>query len=361
MAARSVSEHESVMRADPLERIITALQNAGCRPKQARDGEWRAHSPLREDRQPSLVITEKGDRVLVHDFGGGRVREVLESLGLAMADLFLSSGARPTRSSARGRRIAVYPYENSAGELLAAKSRFEPKGFRWRRPSDETRRRWREASRQLRGWSDVVADIGRARPGAWISGREGIDVTIYRLPDLVDHRRVVVANGEKAADLLWSLGIAATCGPSGEGQWSDVYTDILWRGGAVEVIVIPDNDKVGRQHGLCVARSCHRYQPVSPAALRATWPDAESDDPDVATLRAKVLMLDGLPHHGDVVDWLDAGHDASELRRLMDAAPDLDAVEQAHQDRQRELNRRRQQRFRDRRRAARQTASRSAA
>ena len=66
--------------------------------------------------------------------------------------------------------------------------------------------------------------------------------------------------------------------------------------------------------------------PVSPAEPWASWPNAESDDPEVAPLRAKVLMLDGLQHHGDVVDWLDAGHDVAELWRLMDAAPDLDAV-----------------------------------
>ncbi len=35
------------------------------------------HSPLREDRKPSLVITDKGERILIHDFGGGRTSEVL--------------------------------------------------------------------------------------------------------------------------------------------------------------------------------------------------------------------------------------------------------------------------------------------
>ena len=354
------------MTADPLERIIAALQAHGCRPRRVRDGEWRAHSPLREDKKPSLAITEKGDRILIHDFGGGRIGDVLGRLNLAMVDLFRTPTAGPVRSSVRRRRIAVYPYEDCAGELLAAKSRFEPKGFRWRRPSDETRRCWRDTSWYTGTWEDIVAAIGKARPGAWMSGRGGIDVSIYRLPDLVDYRRVVVVNGEKAADLLWSLGIAATCGPSGEGHWTEVHTDAVWRGGAAEVVVLSDNDKPGREGGLRVARSCHRYQPasfvpVSPVEPWASWPTAESDDLDVAPLRAKVLTLDGLPHHGDVVDWLDAGHDATELQRLMDAAPDLDAVEQARQDHDRELNRRRQQRYRDRRCAARQKASRSAA
>ncbi len=78
-------------------------------------------------------------------------------------------------------------------------------------------------------------------------------------------------------------------------------------------------------------------------------------------MRAKILSLPDVPHRGDVVDWMDAGHDADELRTLMDAAPDLDAVEQARQEHEREVNRRRQKRFRDRHRMSRQKASHSAA
>ena len=134
------------MSADPLERIIAALQAHGCRPKRVRDGVWRAHSPLREDKKPSLIITDKGDQILMYDHGGGRTADVLKDLNLAIADLFRTSAAGPLRSSIRRRRVAVYPYEDSAGELLAAKSRFEPKEFRWRRPSDEIRSWWRDRS-----------------------------------------------------------------------------------------------------------------------------------------------------------------------------------------------------------------------
>ena len=355
------------MRADPLERIIAALQARGCRPKRVRDGIWRAHSPLREEKKPSLGITDVGDKILMNDFGGGRTDDILGHLNLSMADLYREPAAPPVRSSGRGRRVAVYPYEDSNGNLLAAKSRLEPKGFRWRRPSDETRRRWREISGHTKAWADVVEDIGKARPGAWMPGRGGIDVSIYRLPDLVDHRRVVVVNGEKAADRLWSLGFAATCGPSGESHWTEAYTDDVWRCGAAEVVVLPDNDKTGHEAGLRIARACHGYRPARLERIGdsnqpwATWPHAELDDPEVAPMRAKVLSLDDVPHRGDVVDWLDAGHEAAELRRLLDGAPDLTAVDQDRLDRKRELNRRRQQRFRDRRLAERKKASRSAA
>lgn len=342
---------------DPLPRLIEALQQAGCRPKRMTDGSWRAHSPLREDRRPSLGITERGDRILMNDFGGGRTRDVLECLGLRMDDLFRTTAVPAATSNPRRRRVAVYPYEDGDGILLAAKSRFEPKGFQWRHPSEETQRRWTAAWKTAR--ADIVADIGKARPGAWTLGRGGITVSLYRLPDLVDQHRVIVANGEKAVDRLFATGFSATCAPSGENAWPDAYSEALWRANVQEVVVLPDNDKVGREQGLRIARSCHGYRPasllpVSPAEPWGSWPNAELDDREVAPLRVRVLQLNGLPHHGDVVDWLDAGHNAAELGRLMDTAPDLDAVDQARLQRKREQNRDRQRRYRDRQRAAKQ-------
>ena len=65
------------MSGDRLQPIISALDRLGCRPKRERDGVWRAHSPLREDRTPSLQITDTGDRILMHDFGGGQTREIV--------------------------------------------------------------------------------------------------------------------------------------------------------------------------------------------------------------------------------------------------------------------------------------------
>jgi hypothetical protein len=65
-----------------------------------------------------------------------------------------------------------------------------------------------------------------------------------------------------------------------------------------------------------------------------------------------LLTLEGLSHTGDVDDWLDAGHTASELRALIDAAPDLDAVAREKRERKRRLARERQRRHRARHRAA---------
>ena len=59
------------------------------RVRQSGSGRWIARCPAHEDRSPSLSIRELDDgRVLLHDFGGCEVGDVLAAVGLALADLF---------------------------------------------------------------------------------------------------------------------------------------------------------------------------------------------------------------------------------------------------------------------------------
>jgi|SRR5580700_1272320 hypothetical protein len=59
------------------------------RVRQTGPGRWIARCPAHEDRAPSLSIRVLDDgRVLLHDFGGCEVGDVLAALGLTLADLF---------------------------------------------------------------------------------------------------------------------------------------------------------------------------------------------------------------------------------------------------------------------------------
>jgi hypothetical protein len=50
---------------------------------------WVARCPSHKDKTPSLSIAELPDgRILVHDFGGCGVGDVLDSLGLSLSDLY---------------------------------------------------------------------------------------------------------------------------------------------------------------------------------------------------------------------------------------------------------------------------------
>ena len=64
--------------------LLSLLQ----RVKRIGDGRWIARCPAHEDKQPSLAIRELDDgRLLLHDFGGCAVSEVLATLGLDWEDI----------------------------------------------------------------------------------------------------------------------------------------------------------------------------------------------------------------------------------------------------------------------------------
>jgi hypothetical protein len=78
----------------PAENFLPRLQ----RVKRTGPGRWIASSPTREDRHPSLAIRELDDgRLLVHDFGGDDVSQVLAAVGLDLTDLYPDSRESMTK------------------------------------------------------------------------------------------------------------------------------------------------------------------------------------------------------------------------------------------------------------------------
>jgi hypothetical protein len=66
-------------------RVLDRLE----RVKRTGTGRWVACSPAHKDRSPSLSVRALEDgRVLIHDFGGCEVEQVLSALGLTLSDLF---------------------------------------------------------------------------------------------------------------------------------------------------------------------------------------------------------------------------------------------------------------------------------
>ena len=67
----------------------TTLIDRLDRVRQTAPGRWLAKCPAHQDRSPSLSIRELDDgRVLLYDFGGCQVGDVLAAVGLTVADLF---------------------------------------------------------------------------------------------------------------------------------------------------------------------------------------------------------------------------------------------------------------------------------
>ena len=236
------------------------------------EGPWTAYCPAHDDRhKQSLSIADLSDKILLRCHAGCDTQQVVAALAIRMADLF-KNGHGPAQDGRAARRIvATYDYQDERGARLYQVVRFEPKDFRPRRPDGA---------------------------GGWIADLKGVRRVVYRLPEIPEQRRVVWVEGEKDVDRLWSLGIAATTSPSGASSWKDDYAQQVAGAAVEEVIVIPDHDAPGRMYATTVATALQRLG-----------------------IRVRVLELPGLAQHGDVSDWLDAGHDAPELRRLLDDAP----------------------------------------
>ena len=144
----------------------------------------------------------------------------------------------------------TYDYADINGQLLYQVVRMEPKDFRQRQP------------------------VG----SGWTWKLKGIDPVLYRLPEILKAKEVLIVEGEKDADCLTSLGFIATTCPMGAKKWRDEYNEALK---GKDIVLIPDNDNEGKEHMTQVAVS------LNGTAKSLKWID-----------------LPGLSSKGDVSDWV---------------------------------------------------------
>jgi AAA domain/Toprim-like len=231
---------------------------------------WIAFCPAHEDRHKrSLSIREMGGKILLKCFVGCPVDRIADAVTLEVSDLFGVNHGHPKRSTRD--IVATYDYRDEAGTLLYQVCRFDPKDFRPRRPDGK---------------------------GGWVWGLGDVRRVLHRLPDLAEHERIFWVEGEKDVERLWSLGLPATTSQGGAMSFRPDYARQLVDVAVREVIVIPDHDAAGHAFASEVATALTR-----------------------AGLTVRLLELPDLPEHGDVSDWLAAGHTPDELRALTDGAP----------------------------------------
>src|SRR5262249_28228903 len=159
------------------------------------------------------------------------------------------------------------------GSLRFQKVRFEPKHFSQRRPDPNN-------------------------DGKWIWDLNGVKPLPYRLPELLaasQDATIFIAEGEKDVDALRGIGAVASCNSEGAGKGGKWPAAISrWFSGR-DVVIIPDDDDVGREHARDVA-----------ARLKGV----------AARIRALVLPGSGK----DPFDWIAAGGTLEELNRLAEEA-----------------------------------------
>jgi hypothetical protein len=266
---------------NPVEKLLQKLPSA----KKVGKG-WSALCPAHEDRKASLSVSEgKDGSVLVKCHAGCDTAAILSAIGLTLPDLFppradptpsqngkskTKGPAFPTAMSAvaelerkRGKPTAVWTYEDGHGEAVGLVVRWDGRNGKEIRPVACHRDGWR------------ISAMPEPRP-------------LYRLPALAKAGRVIVCEGEKAADAAGFLGFTATT--SAGGCQAPQKTD--WRHLAgKEVWILPDNDAAGRKYAERVASMLGKLRPV----------------PVV-----RVIELPRLPEGGDIADWIETHGEAAE-------------------------------------------------
>ena len=165
--------------------------------------------------------------MLIKCHAGCSTDQVVEAVGLTLADLF----ARERRTEYVGKKI-VYPIREVGGEVVALHERIESangkKKFVWRLPG--------------------TTELG-------LGGLPVADLPLYgseQLADLPAGSTVIVVEGEKAADVLRSLGFTALGTVTGAGVTPSpkVLRSLI----RFDLVLWPDNDGAGREHMDRIAR-----------------------------------------------------------------------------------------------------------
>lgn len=233
--------------------------------------------PFHNDTNPSLSVnTETGLYFCPVCNEGGDIFKFYMRLKRvdfkeALGQLSEYSDVRTAEAEKIPRKIeSVYQYTDETGKLLFEVVRFVQKTFRQRRPDGK---------------------------GGYIYNIDGVRIVLYNLPKVIASDILFICEGEKDCDNLAKLGLTATTNPQGAGKWREEFSQYL---SGKNVIIICDNDEAGKRHGHDVAQKLNGH----------------------AKSIKLIKQLPGVPHKGDVSDWLKiAGNDKPKLLELAKDAP----------------------------------------
>jgi len=141
----------------------------------------------------------------------------------------------------------------------------------------------------------------------WVSGLGSVDkscIPVYRYTDIqkamTKNELIFIVEGEPCADVLWNLGLAATCNIGGSGKWQASNTNDLH---GVKAVICPDRDEPGLKHAEQIAQDFPDAQWLYPYPDSPAWENLpKSQGLDIAdwilskNLSAKDLINSLTPH-----------------------------------------------------------------
>lgn len=224
--------------------------------KKSGDNQWKALCPCHSDKNPSLSIRQYPDgKFSVLCFGcGAKNKEVFAALNL-------NNGFKDTSTNIIEK---IYNYPDESGKIIHRTIRYRPKNFSQQRPDGK---------------------------GNWLNNLDNVQTVLYNLPLVIKSSQVIIVEGEKDCDALNNLDFCATTNPMGAGKWKPHFNPFLRD---KDIILIPDNDKPGKEHALSIANQLY-------GIVRSI----------------KVIDLPGLPEKGDVSDFLNKFPDMIEAKKQL--------------------------------------------
>lgn len=238
--------------------------------KQSSRESWQCLCPVHYDKEPSLTITRRPDKYLLHCHAQCETKDILEAVGLTFADV------GPTKEPPPAWKIdlvAEYRYFDERGKYQYSKLRYPDK------------------------------DGGKKIRYARIHGREKVDgkgdaeSTLYNLRGLLQGVKngfpVYYVEGEKDVDTLKRLGLTATTA-GGAGDWEKRFARYFI---GARVVILPDNDEPGQKLAAQVEKDLRPFA------------------------HSIKIVKTANTEHGDVTDYISGGATKEELLELIDKEP----------------------------------------
>jgi phage/plasmid primase, P4 family, C-terminal domain len=263
---------------------------------------YKAVCPCHNDRQASLGISAKGDKILINCLAGCHYKNILAEVGLTEADLF-NDGKTMQKKNWQNKIAqyvdkpieAVYDYKDATGTYLYSKIRFVGKHIKY-----------------------AVVDY---KADSFKMGKpEGVKSTMYNLPAALKAIKkgfpVYITEGEKDVNTLKELRYTAVTA-GGVSDWRSEFAHYFT---GARVIILPDNDAPGLDLKDKIIKD------LKPFAHSIKW---------VVTSKAE---------HGDVTDYLTKeGHSKEDLKKLIDevsavAAPWIQITERKDGSKKQSVN-----------------------
>lgn len=274
---------------EPIAKVLRAL---GL--KRTRATQYSARCPAHDDSTASLSVgVNEAGVVGLHCHAGCNAEAVCEALNITVADLFPTTAKRATPKR-KARHPAAFAAVREVSEAERAEASSAAKGLG---PASLTGYRlaalycYRDATGKTWGWrARYEGKTGKQiKPlhhngEAWVLKEAPIPrkgKPLYRLPEIVaTDGPVFIVEGEKCADALAAIGIAATTSGAAKSAGKADWSLIAGR----QCVIWPDADSPGAQYAadvaeILVGQSC-----------------------EVAVIDVDAL---GLEHEGaDAADWL---------------------------------------------------------